>query len=127
MCLSTSQDINNQKPLAGDLASELRGLRGTILQVFYQGIDKVSKALEHSPHEDEPQGGLEGEGSTNGGEGGTAEGGDAVAEDIEAPAKKDEDDQDEDAEGEATEMTDEELAARCVSIRYLNHMPFRHI
>lgn len=87
-----------------------------ILQVFYQGIDKVSNVVEKkSSPEAEPQEDHEGEAKPGGADADTAEGGgDATADAAEDLPVKDDDEQDEDGgAGEATEMTDEELAARC--------------
>lgn len=86
------------------------------LQVFYQGIDKVSKAAENQLlSQDDQQDDPDGEVKAVVTEGANAEeGGDTTADAAEDPPKDDED-QDEDREGEAKEMTDEELAVRCRS------------
>lgn len=86
------------------------------LQVFYQGIDKVSKAVENRTSSgDEPRDDPDGEAKTEGAEGGVVDGeGDVSAEAIDDPPPKDDDEQDEDAgQSESKEMTDEELALRC--------------
>lgn len=82
-------------------------------QVFYQGIDKVSKAVdEPPPPDDDPS--VDGEPKAEGAEGeaGGEGGGDGAADAAEDPPTK-EDDEAEEEEVEKVEMTDEELAARC--------------
>lgn len=83
-----------------------------LLQVFYQGIDKVSKVVEKPSSCDEPLDDAEREGKGEGAEGvvGDDSGDGMPAED--SPTKED-DEPDENGEGEKHEMTDEELAARC--------------
>lgn len=88
------------------------------IQVFYQGIDKVSKVIQNTPSsEDEPQDDADGEPTTEGAggvDGAAVEGGDNPTETTEDPVAKDDDGQEEDGgDGNDKEMTDEELAARC--------------
>ena len=83
-----------------------------MLQVFYQGIDKVSKVIDkpslcEEPLE-EPERDEKGEGPLVG-----DDGGDGTTEPAEDSPTKEDDEPDETGEGEKHEMTDEELAARC--------------
>ncbi|CBJ30911.1 Dynein heavy chain family dynein heavy chain [Ectocarpus siliculosus] len=83
-------------------------------KVFYQGIDKVSKAVdEPPPPDDDPS--VDGEPKAEGAEGeaGGEGGGDGAADAAEDSPTKEDDDAEEE-EVEKVEMTDEELAARCV-------------
>lgn len=85
------------------------------MQVFYQGIDKVSNAVvKPSPSEDEPLDDPEGETKPEGADTTPAEGeGGTTTDAPEGLPGKDEEEQDEDGgEGEHEEMTDEELAIR---------------
>lgn len=82
-------------------------------KVFYQGIDKVSKAVdEPPPPDDDPS--VDGEPKAEGaaGEAGGEGGSDGAADAAEDPPTKEDDDAEEE-EVEKVEMTDEELAARC--------------
>ncbi|CAM9463616.1 unnamed protein product [Sphacelaria rigidula] len=86
-------------------------------KVFYQGIDKVSKtAQKPTGSEEEPSDGADGEPPSGSTEALSVEGGgDNVAEDAGDSAGKEDEEQDEDGtSGEIKEMTDEELASRCV-------------
>lgn len=88
---------------------------GKLLQVFYQGIDKVSKVVDNtcSPEEDPPDE-SERESKAEGVEGAVGEGGgDGTTEPAEDPLPKEDDEPEENGEGESHELTDEELAARC--------------
>ncbi|CAB1113053.1 unnamed protein product [Ectocarpus sp. CCAP 1310/34] len=83
------------------------------LAAFTKGIDKVSKAVdEPPPPDDDPS--VDGEPMAEGveGEAGGEGGGDGTTNATEDPTTKEDDDAEE--EGERVEMTDEELAARCV-------------
>lgn len=85
------------------------------MQVFYQGIDKVSKVIENpvSPDDDPPDD-AEREEKGEAGEDGTGEGGgDGTTEPAEDSPAKEDDELDENGDGEKHELTDEELAARC--------------
>ena len=92
------------------------------MQVFYQGIDKVSKVIENpvSPDDDPPDD-AEREEKGEAGEDGTGEGGgDGTTEPAEDSPAKEDDELDENGDGEKHELTDEELAARyrcCVFCR----------
>lgn len=83
-------------------------------QVFYQGIDKVSKTVQKpsQPGEEQPDD-ADGELKFDSAEATSVEGGsDNVAEEA-GDAGKEAEEQDEDGtSGEAAEMTDEELASR---------------
>lgn len=87
----------------------------TWLQVFYQGIDRVSKVVDEPflPDEDPPDGSDRGA-NAEGAENVVAEGGgDGTTEPADDPAAKDDDEPEENGERETHELTDEELAARC--------------
>lgn len=86
-----------------------------LLQVFYQGIDKVSKVVDSkcSPDEDPPDE-SEREPKAESAEGAVGEGGgDGTTEPAEDTPPKEDDEPEENGEGESHELTDEELAARC--------------
>lgn len=89
-----------------------------LLQVFYQGIDKVSKVVDKPLLLDEdPPDESEREAKAEGAEGVVGEGGgDGTTEQAEDPSPKEDDEPEENGEGENHELTDEELAARCPCI-----------
>eukprot|EP00903_Cladosiphon_okamuranus_P015249 g14093.t1 len=85
-------------------------------KVFYQGIDKVTKVIETPVlPDDEPPDDTEREEKGEGGEDVAGEGrGDGTTEPAEDAPTKEDDELEENGDGEKHEMTDEELAARCV-------------
>lgn len=88
-----------------------------LLQVFYQGIDKVSRVIETPFSPDDPPDDAEREEKGADGEDiAGAGGGDGATEPAEDSPAKEDDEQAENGDGENREMTDEELAARCADV-----------
>lgn len=84
------------------------------VQVFYQGIDKVSKTEQKpSGSEEDPSDGADGDPTSASNDALSVEGGgDNVAEDAGDAGKEDEEQEEDGTSGEIKEMTDEELASR---------------
>lgn len=108
LCPAARNTRNPAYPTVNDVC-------GKLLQVFYQGIDKVSKVVDKHflPDEDSPDD-SERDAKVEGAEGVVGEGGgDGTIEPAEDPPAKEDDEPEENGEGENHELTDEELAARC--------------